>query len=148
MKDVITIGSATKDVFLVSQDFKLIKSKEFSTGVGECFAFGSKVEMKDLFTDTGGGATNSAVTCANLGLDVGVVTSVGFDSTGQEIIADLKDRNVDASLVYKHPTLKTGYSTILLSSVGDRTILVYRGAAQVFGDENLKNSKKLKAKWF
>jgi hypothetical protein len=60
--DIISIGAATKDVYLISKDFKLIKSHKFSTGVGECFPYGSKMEIGDVFFDIGGGATNSAFT--------------------------------------------------------------------------------------
>ncbi|KKU18894.1 MAG: hypothetical protein UX27_C0016G0012, partial [Candidatus Azambacteria bacterium GW2011_GWA2_45_90] len=34
--DVITIGTATRDCFLQSPDFKVIKSSAFVTGQAEC----------------------------------------------------------------------------------------------------------------
>ena len=49
MYDVTTIGSATKDVFLISKGFKLIKSNKFKTGTGECFAYGSKIELGNIY---------------------------------------------------------------------------------------------------
>ncbi|MCC6639108.1 carbohydrate kinase family protein [Candidatus Falkowbacteria bacterium] len=143
--NVITIGSATKDVFLISKGFKIIKSKIFSTGYGECFVYGSKVELGGVYFDTGGGATNAAATCASLGLTTGVVTSVGKDAPGIEVILDLKKRGVVVSQIHKHPQLNTGYSTILLADSGDRTILVYRGASNDFNPAYI--TKKCNADW-
>ncbi len=140
--DVITIGSAVQDVFLLSRDFKIIQSAEFSTGYGECFSFGSKVELKDIFFDTGGAATNAAVTFANLGLTVAAHTRIGTDDHGKGIIADLKKRGVDTSLVVTDKKEKTGYSTILLTAEGDRTILTYRGASKQFKESEFKQTVK------
>jgi len=64
MYDVITIGTATQDVFLKSRDFKVLKDERFITGQAECFALGAKIEVPDIFFTTGGGATNAAVTFA------------------------------------------------------------------------------------
>ena len=36
MLDVITIGSATQDAFLISKRFQIINSSKFATGKGEC----------------------------------------------------------------------------------------------------------------
>lgn len=143
--DVITIGSAVQDVFLLSRDFKIIASTEFSTGYGECFSFGSKVELKDIFFDTGGAATNAAVTFANLGLSAAALTRVGADEQGRGIIADLRRRTVATALVTVDKKEKTAYSAILLTAEGDRTILTYRGASKQFKPAELASSAQ--ASW-
>lgn len=143
--DIISIGSATKDVFLISKDFKLIKSNKFSTGVGECFAYGTKLELGDVYFDIGGGATNSAFTFANLGLKTGICSRVGKDIYGLEIMHLLADKGVSSMLVTDR-IHKTAYSTILLMPNGDRTILVYRGASTNFSAQDI-NWSKLKTKW-
>ena len=112
MQDIITIGSATKDVFLISRGFKIIKSKEFKTGFGECFAYGSKIELGDIYFDTGGGATNAAYTFRNLGLKTGIYTRIGNDFTGLEIKKVLSDKKVDISNIFIDKKHKTAYSTI------------------------------------
>ncbi|MFA5188866.1 MAG: carbohydrate kinase family protein [Patescibacteria group bacterium] len=147
MHDIISIGSSTKDVFLVSKNFKLIKSSEFKTGVGECFAYGSKVELGDIYFDTGGGATNSVYTFANLGLSPAVVSRVGKDIYGLEIMHTLADKKIDISQLIADKNHKTAYSTILLMPEGDRTVLVYRGASANFSEKEI-NWPKLKTKWF
>lgn len=147
MYDIISIGSATKDVYLISRDFKLIKSPEFKTGVGECFSYGAKIELGDIYFDTGGGATNSAVTFANFGLNSAVVSRVGSDIYGVEILHILADKGVDHRFITNDKKHKTAYSTILVVPEGDRTVLVYRGASANFSARDI-NLSKLKTKWF
>ena len=146
MLDIISIGSATKDVFLISKGFKIIKSRQFKTGYGECFAYGAKVELGDIHFDTGGGATNSACTFKNLGLQCGLITRIGNDTTGEEIYNSLKKKGIDVSNVITDKSEKTAYSTILLTIDGERTILVYRGVSDNFIAKDFK-SAELKAKW-
>ncbi len=147
MFDVISIGAATKDVFMISKDFKVIKSPQFKSGMGECFAYGSKVEIGDIYFDTGGGATNSAYTFANFGLKTSVVSKVGHDIYGMEIMNVLAHQGIDIHNLSTDKTHKTAYSTILVVPGGDRTILVYRGASANFNDQDF-NWTKLKTKWF
>ncbi|MBN1325414.1 carbohydrate kinase family protein [Candidatus Falkowbacteria bacterium] len=147
MFDIISIGAATKDVFLISKGFKLVKTQQFKGGLGECFAYGSKVEIGDIYFDTGGGATNSAYTFANLGLNASIVSKVGNDIYGTEIMHVLAHKGVDTRNLNPDKTHKTAYSTILVVSGGDRTILVYRGASANFNEQDF-NWSKLQAKWF
>ncbi|MBI4276622.1 carbohydrate kinase family protein [Candidatus Uhrbacteria bacterium] len=146
MYDIITIGSATQDVFLKSKDFQLIPSRKFTTGVGECFAFGSKIDIQEVFLDTGGGATNAAATFKNLGYRVAVLSRIGNDSAGTHIIEVLRDRGIDTSLVITDKHVGTAYSTILLTGRGERTVLVYRGASSHFHVQEIP-WHKLYAPW-
>lgn len=145
--DIISIGSATKDVFLISRDFKLIKSKQFKTGIGECFSYGSKIELGDIAFDTGGGATNSAFTFANFGLKTSVVAKIGKDIYGAEHLHVLAEHQVNISNLVIDNTHKTAYSTILVVPEGDRTVLVYRGASANLLPAEIHWSN-LKTKWF
>lgn len=141
---IITIGSATLDVYLKSEAFKEIKSEKFLTGIGECLALGSKNEVKEIFVDTGGGGTNCAVTFANLGIKTSVMTRVGEDLFGKEALKVLRERKVSTDLVQIDKNNQTSYSTLLLMGTGHRSILVYRGASN-----HLQFSKKkLIADWF
>lgn len=147
MFDVISIGSATRDVFLVSKEFRFIRSDEFPTGVGECVSFGSKIELDKLVLTTGGGGTNSATTFSQLGFKTAVVTKIGDDSTGLEIIQQLCDDQIDTSLVRVIKNGQTAYSSILTAINGERSVLVERGVAKTFVDQDI-NWKKLSANWF
>ncbi len=146
MFDVISIGSATRDAFLISKEFRFIRSDEFPTGVGECVSFGSKIELDKLVLTTGGGATNSATTFARLGLKSAIITKLGDDSSGGEVLAQLKADQVDASMVRTVKGGETAYSSILTAENGERSILVNRGVAKTFTDTDIP-WKKLKTKW-
>ncbi|MDO8584802.1 MAG: carbohydrate kinase family protein [bacterium] len=138
MFDVITIGTATRDVFLQSPAFKAVKDEHFTSATGfpsgeaECFALGKKIEIgKPVFT-TGGGSANSAVTFARQGFSTAAIITLGKDETSKDVLTDLKKEGVKPIVSYIKD-LHTAYSTILLSETGERTILVYRGAADYLG---------------
>lgn len=146
MFDIITIGSATQDVFLTSKDYVLVPSKKFSTGMGECFAFGSKIEVKNIFLDTGGGGTNSAATFAHLGLKTASLVRVGNDAPGREIRSVLRTHGVATELLITDSKQHTAYSSILLTAMGERTVLVYRGASAHFSVREIP-WKKMQTRW-
>ncbi len=145
MYDIVTIGAATRDVFLQSKDFRFVKSEEFAGGVGECLALGSKNEVADIFFSTGGGATNTAVTFSRLGLSAAALSRIGNDLSGDDIIAALKKDKVSTNLIQRDPKLLTAYSTLLMYGPGERTVLVYRGPSAKIDARPLEAAR---AKWF
>ena len=146
MYDIITIGSGLRDVFLLSDQFKLIANADFEGGTAECVALGSKIEVGEMVLTTGGGATNAAVTFARLGLKAAAVCRVGDDAAGRDVIDDLKKEGVNVSLVRRVAKGATGYSTLLTASNGERTALAYRGVSGTFGPSDVPFTK-CKAKW-
>lgn len=144
--DVITIGSATRDVFLMSDAFKIIRSPEFQTGLGECLNLGSKNSVDDILFTTGGAATNCAVTFARAGLKTAAICRVGDDEAGHEIIKALKKEGIETSLIQIDKEKHTAYSTLLLYGGGERTILVYRGVANDIETKKISWGT-LKSKW-
>ncbi len=111
---IITIGSATKDVFIKGNfDLKNITGKKF--------------EVNEVILETGGGGSNTAVSFSRFGFKTAFLGKVGLDIPGIHIIRELKKNNVDISLV-KTSKLGTGYSVIISPYEKDRTIFVYRGA--------------------
>lgn len=148
MYDVLTIGSGTRDAFLISSQFQLIKSKAFKTGVGECVSLGSKIEIEDLVLTTGGGATNAAATFSRLGYKSGVICRVGDDSTGRELILELQREGLVTTLIERVPNGRTGYSTLLTDAkTGERTVLVYRGVSSSFTKDSIP-WEECQARWF
>lgn len=146
--DVITIGAATRDVFLRSKAIKIMRDASFSTGEAECFALGSKLEVDEIVFETGGGGTNAAVSFARQGLRTGFAGKVGAtDARGQEILKALKQERVDISIATLDRKKVTGYSVLLLTSRGERTVLVYRGASADFQPPDF-HWTKMKTKWF
>ncbi|PJA45760.1 hypothetical protein CO174_01685 [Candidatus Uhrbacteria bacterium CG_4_9_14_3_um_filter_50_9] len=146
MYDVITIGAGLRDVFLVSNAFIALKSDQFPTGVGECVALGSKIELDQIVLTTGGGATNAAATFGSLGFKTGAICKVGDDSPGRDVKEDLKRFGVSTRLV---KTVKghTGYSTLLTMKDGERTVLVYRGVSAKLTPADIDFSAFKRTKW-
>lgn len=149
MFDVITIGSATLDAFIESDAASIVSvsslntKKEFMS-----FPYGAKIEIDNFDFQIGGGALNTATNFASLGLKTSTIVKIGHEIQGQKIIAALEKFGVDTSNVVKTKQFQTGFSIILTSFQGDRTVLAYRGAnAQLESNDinfdSIKNSKWL-----
>jgi len=137
MFDIITVGSATVDVFVntdISQKGNKIQ-----------YPIGSKILVKDLKFLTGGGGTNTAVSFSRLGLKVAYLGKIGSDENGKKILDLLKKEKV--RFIGAKGEGMSGYSVILDSVELNRTILAYKGENNNlrFGDID---TKKLKTKWF
>ena len=139
MYDIITFGSATQDINLKSRDFKL-------SGKEICLPFGSKIEVQDIIFASGGGGTNTAATFAKQGFKTAFCGSVGVDAVGQELIKELKNLKINTSFVLTKNEKHTNQSIIISDEGNDRTILTYRGAAELL-DGNDIPWKKIKTKW-
>lgn len=151
MFDVITIGTATRDVFLRSNLFKVLKDAVhlrrigFETGEAECFALGSKIEIEPPIFTVGGGAANAAVTFARQGFRTTSLFRIGNDYEGKQAIEYLKREKVRTFPAYDSQK-GTAWSCVLLSPGGERTILNYRGASEGITKKDV-SSGKLKTRW-
>lgn len=146
MYDVITVGSATVDVFAKTHFSELIKIID-PKGETDLLAFpsGTKILIDDLEFTTGGGGTNTAVALSRLGHKVGFIGKLGTGTNSDFIHKNLVKEKID--LLCSHGKGHSGYSVILDTLEHDRTILTYKGI-----NDELKNKdipyKKLKTKWF
>ncbi len=143
--DIITIGTVTRDVFLKSPDFKIVKNEDFRTGVAGCFMLGTKLEVPEVVVASGGGGTNTAVSFARQGFKTACIGSVGDDEIGNEVAEELKKENVEP-LFEKDANHNTAYSTILVAKNGERTILEYRGANDHLNEKEV-DWGNLKSDW-
>lgn len=147
MFDVITIGSATRDVFVRSAALEVQESGDETHALEACFPLGAKIDIDELVFETGGGATNAATTFARLGLKTAIICAVGEDENGRDVLETLKADGISTRLVQTAPNEQTGYSIIILAGSGERTILVRRGAARST-DAELIPWRKVSARWF
>lgn len=147
MFDIITFGSAAYDIFLKPEKFKVLKNKNFVTGKGLCFNLGSKVDVNEVYFSSGGGGTNSAATFAKQGLKVAYCGKVGDDVMGNEIVRELEAREINTDFISRCEKRRTNQSVVINADNKDRTIFVYRGAAELLGKDEIPWNK-LQAKWF
>jgi len=151
MFDIITIGTATRDVFLSVKGMKTISDKkelkkmQIKFGEAECFPLGAKLEMESPIFTVGGVAANAAVTFARQKIKTGFFAKLGTDEFAEKIIRVLRKEGIVSYACHEHKK-GTAYSTIFLTSSGERTVLVYRGASEdvCFSDLPLK---KMKTRW-
>lgn len=129
MSEIITIGSATMDVFVECDDAKIVsvsstdKKSEFMS-----YPYGSKIDITEFDSEVGGGGVNTAINFANLGFKTNAIFKIGDDIYSKGILDYLKTTNVDLSSVVQDKKVSTGFSIILVSFQGDRTVLAHRGA--------------------
>ncbi len=122
MKDIITIGSATKD-FFVHGSFDI-------EGERLVLPHGGRVGVDSLHSATGGSGTNAAVTFARQGLQTEALVVLGNDSDGDEIIKELETEGIATGHILRHDDGYTATSFILVDDKGERTILTYKGEGQ------------------
>lgn len=142
---VLTVGAATQDIFLMGKALKGKRDVRADNYV-EQFPLGAKVDIDHVHFDTGGGATNAAVTFARQGFKVGFVGKIGHDPAGAEVLRVLKKEGVSVDHVAYDERHSTGCSIILLAPNGERTILNYRGASHELKASDF-SLKTLAADW-
>ncbi|MEM3373768.1 MAG: carbohydrate kinase family protein [Candidatus Woesearchaeota archaeon] len=145
MYDVITVGSSTIDVFakVVSEFIKIKSLKETQELIA--YPSGSKILIEDLVFLSGGGGTNTAVSLSKAGLKVAYLGKIGNDTNSTMILKELKKEKV--KFIGLKAKGMSGYSIILDSLEGDRTILTYKGVNDFLYFKEI-DTKKLKTKWF
>jgi ribokinase len=142
MFDIITIGSATLDIYVKAKNETVKHKKNNHEHLDVAYHLGEKILIENLFVSTGGGGTNTAVAFSRLGLRTGFIGVVGFDSNGEHIAAELKKENIEFL-----GTAKKGASgiSIILPGENNRTILAYKGVNDSLSYENIP--KQLETKW-
>ncbi len=121
--DVLAIGDVTLDTYLVPEESSAlctIDNKECLI----CFAYGDKIPVKNLQMSVGGNAANNSVGITRLGLKAGLVSTLGGDGIGNQIVEKLQSEGVDLTYAIQQPTAKSNYSTVI-NYQGERTIFTY-----------------------
>jgi len=145
--DIVSIGSGVIDHYARSSAFELKRDAHAPAGYDTCFPLGAKLKMDEIVMQTGGGATNAAVTFSHLGLKTATVCRVGNDALGNIVKTELASEGIDTSLVQTDKKIGTGQSIILLADIGYRSILVYRGASAQISRLEIP-WKKMEPRWF
>ena len=128
MVRITALGAASQDVFLSGKGIQSQLDPVTNEYVEE-FKLGAKLPVEQVIFATGGGATNAAVTFSRQGIESHFIGRVGNDVAAEAVMHELDKEHVDTYRVIRDPQLGTQYSTVLLAESGERTILIYRGAA-------------------
>lgn len=146
--DIVSIGGATQDVFVKNDLSKILTVRDlFSQNEFLCFPYGSKINIDKVFFDVGGGAVNTSVNFSRLGLNVAAMIKIGKDSSAEMVLKELKTTGVNTDLVLQTDDCNTGFSVILNSFEGDRTVLAYRGSNSRLTSSDINWDAIKNAKW-
>lgn len=143
MARIVSVGAALQDVFLIDHD-------DFGTnkkGFFNQFELGSKIDIDKIHFSTGGGATNAATTFARYGHESIFMGCIADDPAGQAIVDMLDREGIDASYITYTDKCHTGYSIVLLTPGGERTIMTCRGASAKFDLLHARELKNINPDW-
>ncbi|PKN03437.1 carbohydrate kinase [Candidatus Dependentiae bacterium HGW-Dependentiae-1] len=127
MKKIITLGGAMLDLFIQQEALPCSHAQQGNKNF-LLLEIGKKLEINSIEKQSGGGATNAAVSFSRLGLQTKIIGKVGADCEGDFIIAELKKNGVNTDHLLRSTTDMTGLSIIIPCPAGERTVLAYRGA--------------------
>ncbi|GAB4510971.1 MAG: sugar kinase [Anaerolineae bacterium] len=110
---------------------------------------GRLYEVDPLGMATGGAVSNTGLALFHLGVDVGLMGTVGDDLLGRVIIAYLRDQKPElADYIKVQPGQDSSYSVVLAPENADRTFLHCTGTNDTFGAEDVDYTRLTDAKIF
>lgn len=121
--DVLSIGDVVTDAFIKLLDDRAV-SYQNEEGKWLAMPYGSKIPFDHAEVIEGvGNAANAAVSFARLGLKSGLISNVGSDAFGRDIISALQHKDVDTRFVHINPHKVSNYHYVLWYKE-ERTILI------------------------
>lgn len=85
-----------------------------------------KYRASDLAIVGGGCAANAAVAVARLGGKASLVTRLGADRLGDQIVAELEAEGVDCTYAARFQGCRSSLSAVMVDAAGERMIVNYR----------------------
>ena len=138
MPKIVTVGSATMDVFVECDEANIVSvcSKDKNADYMS-YPYGSKIDISKFASNVGGGGVNTACNFANLGFDTSAIFKIGKDFYADGILNFFKSQKVNLDNIVQKEECSTGFSVILVSFQGDRTVLAHRGANANLKEEDI-----------
>lgn len=148
MFDVVSVGGATQDVFVRTDLSKIVRIRDMESEQSLiCFKYGSKVNVDHIAFEVGGGGANTSVSFRRLGLSSALLAQIGLDEAGDQVRQHLRKEGVSTSLIQVSDDQSTGYSVILSSFEGERTVLTYRGANSTLRPDHVPWDRLADTEW-
>ena len=121
--DFVGVGDAVTDTF-IELIHAWIEDDNPEEKEELCMHFGGKMPYSNEVTIKGtGNALNAANAANTLGLKTGVITDLGDDDTGKEVVEALEEKGNNTDNITVHKGVKTNHNFILRYKA-ERTILV------------------------
>ncbi len=117
--EVFVIGSATWDVLFTTPTAKLVAAHKARQRF-LAFEYGGKLDAQEVVYSFGGGAANVSVGLSRLGVKTSIISRVGVDWLGEEVLKNLKLNAVNIKYVQKDKKENTPLSFVV--TLGERAI--------------------------
>lgn len=131
--DVITIGSALRDVSFYSDEFHVVRNPLNNPTVRNVMGgeFGGKLRSEEVYFYFGGGASNAAINFSGLGLTTGIITTLGSDFDGDAIETHFSEHHINTSLIQRTTKHRTGFSFLTVDKeTREHVAHIYYGATR------------------
>jgi len=119
----------TLDLFVKPREMTVLRMcrKESCNEEYMALPYGGKIAVEEVHEMYGGGAQNTAVGLTRLGVSATPIGSIGSDAWSEQILKNLGTEGIATKYIArtKH---QTGFSVILNSFEGERTVLTHAGA--------------------
>ncbi|MDX9893073.1 MAG: carbohydrate kinase family protein [Patescibacteria group bacterium] len=148
--DIVTIGAAVKDYTLYTSEGKIFNTPQNLTAQKMlAFEYGAKINVQDAYSNLGGGAANAGVSFARLGLKTGIITRIGKDEIGEEVVVKFKTEGVNIDNIQIDQKRMTGFSVILATAKKEKEHVIFtHRAADEYLLINQKELSKISAGWY
>ncbi|MCW9054578.1 MAG: carbohydrate kinase family protein [Candidatus Pacebacteria bacterium] len=121
--DFVGLGDITTDAFIRLEDARVNCTID-EDACQLCMDFGSKIPYESAtIVPAVGNSPNAAVSAHRLGLRSALITSLGDDRNGEEMLAQLKKEGVSDEFITVEKGVESNYHYVLLYDA-ERTILV------------------------
>lgn len=146
--DVVTIGGATEDLAIHTDEGLIINNKkDILRQKLVAFEYGAKVKVTKSSGSFGGGAVNAAISLSRLGFKVASLVAVGNDERGSRIIKNLKKEKVNTKLVQIIKNEASGFTTSIVCQDNEHVSFPVRGANSMLTIANNISRKLKKTDW-
>ncbi len=93
----------------------------------------------ELEMHSGGGANNTGITLAKLGINVGAIGRIGADTFGDFVLETLETNRVDTRAMTRDAEINTPVTFVAVASDGERSFLHYMGTNSVVSENDVNS---------
>lgn len=121
---VLSIGDVVTDAFIELLPHEAEIEHDNTRHPLLCMTYGTKIPFQDAIVINGvGNAANAAVAFSRLGLHSALMSNIGDDKVGKDILKDLHNNHVSTEFIHTNVGKKSNYHYVLWYK-SDRTILI------------------------
>ena len=136
----LTVGGATIDTIAIIASDRIERMSMLNADSSFLLLKeGSKTEATEVSTHTGGGAVNSAVGMARLGLDVSALVKLGKDTRAETVLARLLSEGISTRWAVRDGRAPTGASVMVSSHDRNAAVFTFRGANTLLEPQDIKD---------